>query len=135
VHAVVPAVPLWLDEGIAEFFELPRNEQGVHAAHVAHLQGRLIEGTWRPDLGRMEALASAGEMSQDHYAEAWCWTHWLLRTTPQRRRLLQDYLADLRRDVQTAPLSARLRYAEGAGADLAATLRAHVESLEAQQPQ
>jgi hypothetical protein len=135
VHAVVPTVPLWLDEGIAEFFELPRNEQGVHAAHVAHLQGRLIEGTWRPDLGRMEALASAGEMSQDHYAEAWCWTHWLLRTTPQRRRLLQDYLADLRRDVQTAPLSARLRYAEGAGADLAATLRAHVESLAAQQPQ
>jgi hypothetical protein len=133
VHAVVPTVPLWLDEGIAEFFELPRNEQGVHAAHVAHLQGRLIEGTWRPDLGRMESLVSAGEMSQDHYAEAWCWTHWLLRTTPQRRRILQDYLADLRRDVQTAPLSARLRYAEGAGADLAATLRAHVEGLAAQQ--
>ena len=83
----------------------------------------------------MEALASAGEMSQDHYAEAWCWTHWLLRTTPQRRRLLQDYLADLRRDVQTAPLSARLRYAEGAAADLAATLRAHGESLAALQPQ
>jgi hypothetical protein len=129
VHAVVPTIPLWLDEGVAEFFELPRNEQGVHAAHVAHLQGRLIEGTWRPDLGRMEALATAGEMSQDHYAEAWCWTHWLLRTTPQRRRVLQDYLADLRRDGQTAPLSARLRYAEGSAVDLAATIRDHLETL------
>jgi len=129
VHAVVPAIPLWLDEGIAEFFELPRSEHGVHAAHVAHLAGRLLEGTWRPDLARMEALASAGELSQDHYAEAWCWTHWLLCTTPQRRRLLQDYLADVRRDVQTAPLSARLRYAEGSGTDLSAAIRAHLETL------
>jgi hypothetical protein len=77
----------------------------------------------------MEALASAGELSQDHYAEAWCWTHWLLNTTPQRRRLLQDYLADVRREGQTAPLSARLRHTEGLGTDLAATLRAHLESL------
>ena len=129
VHAVVPTIPLWLDEGVAEFFELPRSEQGVHAAHVAHLSGRLLEGTWRPDIDRMEALASAGELSQDHYAEAWCWTHWLLNTTPQRRRLLQDYLTDVRRDVKTAPLSARLRHTEGLSTDLAATLRAHLESL------
>jgi len=134
VHAVVPTIPLWLDEGVAEFFELPRTEQGIHATHVAHLQGRLIEGTWRPDIGRMEALASAGEMSQDHYAEAWCWTHWLLRTTPQRRRLLQDYLTDLRRDGQTAPLSARLRYAEGSNADLASVISSHVAELAAGSP-
>jgi hypothetical protein len=129
VHAVVPAIPLWLDEGVAEYFELPRSAHGIHAPHVSHLSGRLLEGTWRPDLDRMEALASAGELSQDHYAEAWCWTHWLLNTTPQRRRLLQDYLADVRREGQTAPLSARLRHTEGLGTDLAATLRAHLESL------
>ncbi|MFM1997415.1 MAG: hypothetical protein RLZZ111_1802 [Planctomycetota bacterium] len=129
VHAVVPTIPLWLDEGVAEFFELPRSDQGVHAAHVAHLSGRLLEGTWRPDLERMEALASAGELSQDHYAEAWCWTHWLLRTTPERRRLLQDFLTDVRRDAKTAPLSVRIRQAESATPDLSAMLRAHVESL------
>lgn len=129
VHAVVPTVPLWLDEGIAEYFELPRSEQGVHAAHVAHLSGRLLEGTWRPDLDRMEALASAAEMSQDHYAEAWCWTHWLLHSTPQRRRILQEYLADVRRDGRTAPLSARLRFSDRAAGDLAGDLRGHLESL------
>ncbi|MFM8893208.1 MAG: DUF1570 domain-containing protein [Planctomycetia bacterium] len=129
VHAVVPAIPLWLDEGVAEFFELPSSQQGVHPAHVAHLSGRLLEGTWRPDLARMEALASAGELSQDHYAEAWCWTHWLLCTTKERRRLVQDYLADVRRDGRAAPLSARLKYAEGSTADFSAELRAHLESL------
>jgi hypothetical protein len=130
VHAVVPAIPLWLDEGIAEYFELPGTEQGRHAAHLAHLSGRIIEGTWRPDMERLEALEKAGEMSQDHYAEAWCWVHWLLATTPERRTLLQDYLADLRRDPATAPLSVRLR--RTAPADLAAELRGHVETLAGQ---
>lgn len=128
VHAVVPAVPLWLDEGIAECFELPASAQRRHEPHLAHLSGRLIEGTWRPDIDRMESLASAGEMSQDHYAEAWCWVHWLL-AAPERRAILQDYLADLRRDPATAPLSVRLRQA-GLG-DVAAAVRGHVEALTA----
>jgi hypothetical protein len=131
VHAVAPTIPLWLDEGVAEFFELPRSDGGVHRGHVAHLAGRLLEGTWQPDLARMESLASAGDLSQDHYAEAWCWVHWLLQTTPDRRQLLQDYLASLRRDSVTPPLSVRLRHAPGMPADLAAALRAHVESLAA----
>jgi len=128
VHAVLPAIPLWLDEGIAEYFELPRAEQGLHRAHLAHLAGRLIEGTWRPDLARLESLKSAAELSQDHYAEAWCWVHWLLDTTPERRALVQDYLADVRRDPAAAPLSARLRLVSG---DAAGELRLHVEQLAA----
>ena len=129
VHAVVPTVPLWLDEGIAEHFELPRGGDGIHPQHVAHLGGRFLEGTWRVDLARLESLASAGEMSQDHYAESWAWVHWLLHTTPQRRRILQDYLADLRRDGRSAPLSARLAYYEGPAATWTTSLTAHVEEL------
>ena len=126
VHAVVPTVPLWLDEGIAEYFELPRTDSGLHSAHVAHLAGRIIEGTWRPDMARLETLQSAGEMSQDHYAEAWCWVHWLLSTTPERQTLLQDYLAGVRRDATGAPLSQRLRLVSG---DTAGELLDHVKHL------
>ena len=129
VHSVVPTIPLWLDEGVAEFFELPRAEQGLHGGHVAHLAGKLLEGTWQPNLDKLEQLASAGELSQDHYAEAWCWVHWLLRTTPERRALLQDYLAGLRRGSATPPLSARLRYESAGAADLSAALRSHVDML------
>lgn len=130
VHAVVPAVPLWLDEGIAEFFETPRSDQGLHRGHVAILSGRLLEGTWRPDLERLEALMAAGDMSQDHYAEAWCWVHWLLRTTPERRAVLQRFLADVRRDAQTPPLSRRLRH-ELPGTDLTVAVRQHLAELAA----
>lgn len=128
VHAVVPGVPLWLDEGIAEYFELPRSDHGLHAAHLAHLMGRLIEGTWHPDLAKLEAIGSAGDLSQDHYAEAWVWVHWLLDTTPERRAVLEGYLADLRHDPATAPLSLRLREITG---DAASEVKAHVESLAA----
>ncbi|NBW95234.1 MAG: DUF1570 domain-containing protein [Planctomycetia bacterium] len=129
LHAVVPSVPLWLDEGIAEYFELPRSEQGRHDAHLAHLAGRLVEGTCRIDLERLESLHSAGDLSQDEYAESWCWVHWLLNTTPERKRILQDYLTDLRRDAQTAPLSARLAHLEGGVVNYNAGLRAHLENL------
>ena len=129
VHAVVPSVPLWLDEGIAEYFEVPRSEQGRHTDHIAHLAGRLLEGTWRIDLERLESLQSAGELSKDHYAEAWCWVHWMLHSTPERKRILQDYLTDLRRDARTAPLSARLTHLEGGAVNCNALVRQHLESL------
>jgi len=129
LHAVVPVIPLWLDEGIAEFFELPKLEAGLHRAHIAHLAGRRLEGTWWPDLARLEALESAADLSQDHYAEAWCWTHWLICTAPERRAVLQDYLTDLRRDSATAPLSQRLRHAPGLGGDAAVEVVKHLEEL------
>lgn len=129
LHAVVPGMPLWLDEGIAEHYELPRGEHGRHAHHAAHLSGRFLEGTWRLDLERLEALDSAGRMTQDHYAEAWAWVHWLLHTTPARRTILQEYLADLRRDGAATPLSARLAMLEGTPATTRAAVTAHVESL------
>lgn len=129
VHAVVPTVPLWLDEGIAEYFETPTSEQGFHEEHIAHLNGRLIEGTWQPNIDALERLSSPGEMSQDHYAESWCWVHWMLNTTPERRKILQDYLTDLRRDGKTAPLTVRLARSEGSLSRCDSAVKAHTKSL------
>ena len=74
-------------------------------------------------------MSVAGDMSQDHYAEAWCWVHWLLRTTPERRTLLQDYLADVRRDPACRPLSARIRHELSQSGDAAADVKSHLAAL------
>lgn len=129
LHAVLPGIPLWLDEGLAEFFEVPQPANGFHQGHTDHLTGRLLEGTWQPRIERLEELEDAAVMSQDHYAESWCWVHWLLRTTPQRRQLIEGYLHDLRRDTVTMPLSARLRELEGPPAATTRAVREHLESL------
>src|SRR5437763_9731851 len=37
-HSVLNDVPLWLDEGLAEYFELPPERQGINAQHLDHLR-------------------------------------------------------------------------------------------------
>ncbi len=108
LHAVAPNIPLWIDEGLAEYFEVPRGSAGVNRPHVEALMKRL-NGGWRPDIARLESLVSAGEMQQLDYAESWGWAHWMLKTTPQRRDLLRNFLLDVRRGVAPCdPLSLRI---------------------------
>jgi hypothetical protein len=109
LHSVVPDIPLWLDEGLAEYFEVPRGHAGLNRSHLELLANRVRQGVWHPDLARLEALPEDGEMSLGDYAEAWAWVHFLLNTDPAMRDLLSDYLHTLRRRGRAEPLSALLR--------------------------
>jgi hypothetical protein len=91
LHAVVPRLPLWLDEGLAEYFEVPRGLLGTNRPHVEQLAGEQ-PGDWRPDLKHLENLRSMSEMTQAEYAESWAWVHYLLESTPANGQLLRDYL-------------------------------------------
>ncbi len=127
LHAVVQNLPLWLDEGLAEYFEVPRGTDGTNRPHIEELAALAREGRWTPNLRRLETLQTPAQMSQAEYAEAWLWVHWLLETEPPRRQLLQTYLADLRRDAAVAPLSMYLREH---GGNAEAKLLAHLQALE-----
>jgi hypothetical protein len=107
LHSVVPNLPLWLDEGLAEYFEVPRGQHGVNVPHITDLATRL-PGGWRPDLRRLEALGAIGDMRQVDYAESWLWVHWMM-DHPQRLELLRTHLQRLRRDGSSEPLSLQLR--------------------------
>ncbi len=109
LHSMVPNLPLWLDEGLAEFFEVPRGQHGYHRVNIDDLMAHLQQGQWHPDIRRLEALKSVSDMGRTEYAEAWAWVHLLLETEPARRDLLRGYLAGLRRDAAADPLSSRLR--------------------------
>lgn len=111
LHAIVPTIPLWLDEGLAEYFEVPRGQSGLNRPHVQLLLSQIYERGWRPNLERLEALQSAAEMSQLDYAEAWAWVHFLIETDPPRRQLVTQYLQALRKEGKAEPLSAPLRRA------------------------
>lgn len=128
LHAVVQNLPLWLDEGLAEYFEVPRGTHGINSPHIEELIALARQGRWSPDLRRLESLQTPAEMSQAEYAEAWLWVHWLLETEPPRRQLLQTYLSDLRRDAVVPPLSMYLRQH---GGNAEALLLAHLQALEA----
>lgn len=109
LHSAVRSIPLWIDEGLAEYFEVPRSHAGMNRPHVLLLVDKVLRQGWRPNLERLEQLDSAGVMTQEDYAEAWAWTHWLLNNDPKRRELLQAYLNSVRKDGVAEPLSAKLR--------------------------
>jgi hypothetical protein len=108
LHAVVPRLPLWLDEGLAEFFEVPRGQRGLNRAHLDNLAARLKDGQWTPNLARLESLPPSTDMSLEDYAESWAWTYCLLESHPAHRELLCQYLRDLRQEEIVEPLSSRL---------------------------
>ncbi len=112
LHAVVPNLPLWLDEGLAEYFEVPRGYAGVNRENLASVLSRIKQGTWNPDLPRLERLDPASEMSHDDYAEAWAWVHFMLHGGTAADERLRAFLADLRRDGAAEPLSWRLGFLE-----------------------
>jgi hypothetical protein len=108
LHSVVPRIPLWLDEGLAEYFEVPRGLNGVNRPHVVQLVQRLQEG-WQPNLRRLEALSAPSEMDQIDYAESWAWVHLHLNSRPEHTEVLRGFLKDIHETPgNAAPLSARI---------------------------
>lgn len=116
LHSVLKDVPLWLDEGLAEYYEVPADWKGVNFQHAQSL----CRTSFQPDLARLEQLGQVQQMSPAEYREAWAWTHWMLRGQPEARTVLLKYLQELRTNPKPGPLGPRL---------LAAVPRLH-ESLE-----
>lgn len=114
LHASVPHLPLWLDEGLAEYFEVQRGKRGLNKPHVDLLIAQLERGDWKPNLARLEKLSDVAGMTQLNYAESWAWVHWMLETAPQRKTVLQNQLLLLREQGASGPLSDALKKLEPA---------------------
>ncbi len=95
LHSVIKDVPLWLDEGLAEYFELPPEQHGVNPDHVRKLL-RPGEGSYKLGLARLEGLDKVAQMNPAEYREAWAWVHLMLHSRPEARTVLLSYLQQLR---------------------------------------
>lgn len=107
LHSAVTGLPLWLDEGIAEFFEVERGKRGFNASHAYLLENEWKAGRWKPDLLRLEKLSDAAAMTQLEYAESWLWTHFLLgHEYAHHKPIIQAHLLQLRKNGEAFPISA-----------------------------
>lgn len=108
LHAALQTPPLWLDEGLAEYFEVPGLQVGgVNRNDASRLTQGLADG-WRPNIHRLEGLTEVDKMSRADYREAWAWVHFMLHSSPETRQVLLTYLHDLRTSKNPSPLSKRL---------------------------
>lgn len=108
LHACLQSVPLWFDEGLAEYFEVAGEKPGGIQPDYAHRLTLGIQNGWRPDLERLEKLEKTEQMQRADYREAWAWIHFLNHSSPETRQILLDYLRDLQSVSNPEPLSARL---------------------------
>jgi len=104
LHSVLKDVPLWLDEGLAEFFEVPNAYNGLNPQHLEQLR----RGEPRPNLARLEQLSEVEQMTPADYRESWAWVHLMLRSTPKARDVLVGYIQELRSNPTPGPLRPRL---------------------------
>ena len=114
LHASLNTVPLWLDEGLAEYFEVRGSEVGApHAGHLKHLQAARAEG-WNPAMYQLEQLSDFQKMTQRDYAEAWGWVHFMLESDANGRQALINYIAELESKTVASPLMPSLEKANPA---------------------
>ena len=105
LHSTLLDVPLWLDEGLAEYFELDGPAPGTVNTRSAENLAAAIANGWMPDLKRLETLNEVSMMNQADYREAWAWVHFMLHSSEDTQQLLLEYLQEL----QTSPSPKSLR--------------------------
>jgi hypothetical protein len=108
LHNGLPFVPLWLDEGFAEYFEVAPGHRDSGSPYVRPLKRAILFG-WKPDLVRLESLSDLPQMGADEYRESWAWVHFMLHGPGEVRQVLSDYLYDISQGETEVVLSDRLR--------------------------
>jgi tRNA A-37 threonylcarbamoyl transferase component Bud32 len=109
LHATLRTVPLWLDEGLAEYFEVAGPRPGtVNTEYAGRLAASVANG-WRPNMAALERLEEFSRMQHIHYQESWAWVHYMLHDTNGAKPILLSYLRDLRTREKPTPLSQRLK--------------------------
>jgi hypothetical protein len=86
-------LPLWLDEGLAEYFENDLTTPDSEKERVDHLIADL-KGGWSPDLERLAALSDIRQMTPRDYREAWAWVHLVLTDSSASKAPLSATLAE-----------------------------------------
>ncbi|MBX9789058.1 MAG: DUF1570 domain-containing protein [Pirellulales bacterium] len=107
LHADLHNLPLWLDEGLAEYFEASQPRRTWRHAHLPGIDENLRQGLV-PRLAALEQLQALREMGPDEYRDAWGWVHFLLHGPEPVHAELRHYLDNLRAGRTAPPLSARL---------------------------
>ncbi len=121
LHGSFGDLPLWLDEGLAEYFETDLAQPGAEHERIDHIADDLAGG-WSPSLPRLESLSDIRQMTPRDYREAWAWVHLFLNGSSSEKTILLTSLSQ----ANEAPNKLRL---EDKGANNERLL-AHIKTLQ-----
>jgi hypothetical protein len=108
LHAALPVVPLWLDEGLAEYFEVPPLERAFDNTHLRGSRWNAMLGIV-PKLKKMERIGDISEMGIKEYRDAWAWVHFMLHGADEAHEELIGFLRNIQTRTPPGLMSSRLR--------------------------
>ncbi len=108
LHSSLPMVPLWLDEGLAEYFELPPQQRAYDNPYLSTVRWNVRLGIV-PRLDKLENESGLKSMGGADYRNAWAWTHFILHGSPDAHQELVAFLRDISASTPPGLLSRRLK--------------------------
>jgi hypothetical protein len=109
LHSALPVVPLWLDEGIAKYFEVPAGERAFDHPYFDDLKWK-----WSLRLGMVRTMESLeqrndlADMDAADYRYSWAWVHFMFHGPKPAHDTLVEYLACYQKYEPAGTLSARM---------------------------
>ena len=91
LHACMPYVPLWLDEGLAEYFEKPRETRARVNPYFTSVS-RKVTFNQVPSMTRLEKMKYFDQMGNNEYCEAWSWVHFMIHHSRETHQMLAGYI-------------------------------------------
>ena len=107
LHATLPMVPLWLDEGLAKYFELPPKQRASENPYLKSVRWAVRFGLFS-SLEDLERENDFSKMGRNDYRDSWAWVHFMLHGPAEARHELIRYLADIQASTPPGVLSQRL---------------------------
>ncbi len=107
LHAVLPLVPLWLDEGLASYFEVPAGSRLNKAPYFSSVLWNTRFGMV-PSLEKLEQIDDVAAMGKAEYRDSWAWIHFMCQGPTAAHEELVGYLQDLAMQKPPRMLSERL---------------------------
>ncbi len=103
LHQHLPFLPLWIDEGLAEYLEEAKSERS-ESSRTKSARWRARVG-WAPSLQSLENIPNAESMDADEYRDSWAMMCMLLNESDASRQALRDYLAVIHKGEAPGPFS------------------------------
>ena len=109
LHTALPYVPIWIDEGLAEYFEIPASQRAKGHSHAKELRDAIRYQRWRPNLKRLEAKRKLMDMDGKDFRDAGGIVHFLLHGPPEAKQALAVYFEEIQSGAAETPLSELLQ--------------------------
>jgi hypothetical protein len=108
LHASFISIPLWLDEGLAGYFELPASQRISGSPHLSSIRINTWWGKYTP-MENLEKCINVADMGKAEYRDSWAWVYFMLHSSATAQNELKLYINEIDKANPQELLSVRLK--------------------------